>query len=399
MPKSKPFPEIDFQNTKTSFEHYSHFKLKKVYSIFALMNQNWLTKIGTFFIKESLKIGLPIKKVIKSTIFEHFCGGENISECKSTISELHNYSVGTILDYSVEGEDNENDFDLTKEEIIKTIHFAFENKDKIPFSVFKVSGLASVDLLEKKHIPTYIFDLEEQKSYLKVKERIEEICQAASDCDIKIFFDAEETWIQNSIDDFCLEMMQKFNNKGKTVIYNTYQLYRTESYALLCQHYEMALKKGFTIGAKLVRGAYMEKERKRANEKGYKDPINENKLITDSEFDKATNFCIDNSAIISICLGTHNEESCKKCLSLMEKKGLDVGDQGVYFAQLLGMSDNISFNLAKAGFNVAKYVPYGPVEAVMPYLFRRADENTSIAGQTSREFTLIKKELKRRLLE
>ena len=399
MPKSKPFPEIDFQNTKTSFEHYSHFKLKKVYSIFALMNQNWLTKIGTFFIKESLKIGLPIKKVIKNTIFEHFCGGENISECKSTINELHNFSVGTILDYSVEGEGSENDFDFTKTEIIKTIQFAFENKEKIPFSVFKVSGLVSVDLLEKKHIPNYIFDSEEQISYHKAKERIEEICQAAAECNIKIFFDAEETWIQNSIDDFCLDMMQKYNIGGKTVVYNTYQLYRTEGYNLLCQHFERAQKNGFKMGAKLVRGAYMEKERKRAQEKGYNDPINENKLKTDAEFDKATLFCIDNSEVISICLGTHNEESCKKCLSLMEKKGLDVGDQGVYFAQLLGMSDNISFNLAKAGFNVAKYVPYGPVEAVMPYLFRRADENTSIAGQTSREFTLIKKELKRRLLE
>jgi proline dehydrogenase len=387
--------EIDFSDTKIAFENQSIEKLKKNYAIFALMNQNWLVKIGTFFIKYSLKFGLPIKKIIKQTIFELFCGGETIADCKNTIETLKRFSVGTILDYSVEGEDDEKSFDATEAEVIDSITYGKLHKAEIPFSVFKITGIGSRDLLSKVQAANKLSEIEE-KHWENFKKRFENICKKASECEIRLFVDAEETWIQTVIDDLVLEKMEKYNVNNATYIYNTYQLYRSEGLGILMQHISKAKLGGFKIGAKLVRGAYMEKERKRAEELNYPDPINESKAKTDEQFNLALEACMDNMETVSICCGTHNETSCKLGVDLLNKKGLDSGDQRVYFAQLLGMSDNISYNLAKKGYNVAKYVPYGPIEAVMPYLFRRADENTSIAGQSSREFLLLKKELKRR---
>jgi proline dehydrogenase len=387
--------EIDFSDTKIAFENQSIEKLKKNYAIFALMNQNWLVKIGTFFIKYSLKFGLPIKKIIKQTIFELFCGGETIADCKNTIETLNRFSVGTILDYSVEGEDDEKSFDATEAEVIDSITYGKLHKAEIPFSVFKITGIGSRDLLSKVQAANKLSEIEE-KHWENFKKRFENICKKASECEIRLFVDAEETWIQTVIDDLVLEKMEKYNVNNATYIYNTYQLYRSEGLGILMQHISKAKLGGFKIGAKLVRGAYMEKERKRAEELNYPDPINESKAKTDEQFNLALEACMDNMETVSICCGTHNETSCKLGVDLLNKKGLDSGDQRVYFAQLLGMSDNISYNLAKKGYNVAKYVPYGPIEAVMPYLFRRADENTSIAGQSSREFLLLKKELKRR---
>jgi proline dehydrogenase len=387
--------EIDFSDTKIAFENQSIEKLKKNYAIFALMNQNWLVKIGTFFIKYSLKFGLPIKKIIKQTIFELFCGGETIADCKNTIETLNRFSVGTILDYSVEGEDDEKSFDATEAEVIDSITYGKLHKAEIPFSVFKITGIGSRDLLSKVQAANKLSEIEE-KHWENFKKRFENICKKASECEIRLFVDAEETWIQTVIDDLVLEKMEKYNVSNATYIYNTYQLYRNEGLGILMQHISKAKLGGFKIGAKLVRGAYMEKERKRAEELNYPDPINESKAKTDEQFNLALEACMDNMGTVSICCGTHNETSCKLGVDLLNKKGLDSGDQRVYFAQLLGMSDNISYNLAKRGYNVAKYVPYGPIEAVMPYLFRRADENTSIAGQSSREFLLLKKELKRR---
>lgn len=391
-------PEIDFSDTKIAFENQSIAKLKKNYAIFALMNQNWLVKIGTFFIKNSLKFGLPIKKLIKETIFDLFCGGETIEDCKSTIHTLNKFSVGTILDYSVEGEDDEQSFDSTEKEVIDSINYANLHKLEIPFSVFKITGIGSRELLTKVQAKIELSDVE-KKHWGNFKARFENICSKAAEEKIRLFIDAEETWIQSVIDQLVLEKMEKYNVEGNTFIFNTYQLYRKEGLGILMQHISKAKSGGFKIGAKLVRGAYMEKERKRAEEMNYMDPINENKAKTDEQFNLALEACIDNLDIVNVCSGTHNETSCKLGVEWMSKKGLDVGDQRVYFAQLLGMSDNISYNLAKKGFNVAKYVPYGPIEAVMPYLFRRAEENTSIAGQSSREFLLLKKELKRRSKE
>jgi proline dehydrogenase len=390
--------QIDFSDTKIAFENQSIAKLKKNYVIFALMNQNWLVKIGTFFIKNSLKIGLPIKKIIKSTIFELFCGGETIEDCKNTIETLHKFSVGTILDYSVEGEDDEASFDATETEVLESISYAQQYRNEIPFSVFKMTGIGSRDLMSKVQANSSLSELEE-KQWQSFRIRFDNICKKAAESKVRLFVDAEETWIQDIIDRLVLEKMELYNVEDAAYVFNTYQLYRKEGLSILMQHISKAKNGGFKIGAKLVRGAYMEKERKRSQEMNYEDPINETKAKTDVQFNLALEACMDNLETVSVCSGTHNETSCKLGVDWLNKKGLDSGDQRVYFAQLLGMSDNISYNLAKKGYNVAKYVPYGPVEAVMPYLFRRADENTSIAGQSSREFLLLKKELKRRSKE
>jgi proline dehydrogenase len=387
---------LSFEDTSVAFAHQSNSKLRKTYLIFAMMNQNWLVKIGTFFIKLTLKLGLPVKYLIKKTLFNQFCGGESIETCQKTIEYLAKGKIGTILDYSVEGEDNEKDFDKTTEELVKTIKKAAQQTTDIPFSVFKVSGIGSVDLLEK--VQEYEEDLtaEDKNAFERLHNRVDRLCKLAAELNVKIFLDAEETWIQDVIDNICYEMMKKYNVGGQTIVYNTYQLYRWESLDNLIKACEKGRNQGYTIGGKLVRGAYIEKERRRAAEKEYKSPIHITKEETDVDFDKAVHFAVKNIDVVSICLGTHNEESCLLCAKLMEDNGIAKNDTRIWFAQLLGMSDNISYNLANSGFNVAKYVPYGPVEAVMPYLFRRAEENSSIAGQSSREFLLVKKERERR---
>ncbi|AFK04422.1 Proline dehydrogenase [Emticicia oligotrophica DSM 17448] len=387
---------LSFEDTSVAFAQQSDSKLQKTYLIFAMMNQNWLVKIGTFFIKFILKIGLPVKFLIKNTLFEQFCGGESIETCQKTIENLARGNVGTILDYSVEGEDNENDFDKTTDEVERTIIRASQQATNIPFSVFKVSGVGSVELLEKVQERPEMLTKEDKAAFQRIHDRVNRLCQLAAQLNVRIFLDAEESWIQDVIDNLCYEMMKKYNVGGKTIVYNTYQLYRWASLDNLINACENARKNGYTVGAKLVRGAYMEKERRRAAEMEYQSPIQATKEDTDKDFNKAVYFAVENTDILSICLGTHNEDSCLLCVKLMQEKGIAKNDSCIWFAQLLGMSDNISYNLANAGYNVAKYVPYGPVEAVMPYLFRRADENTSIAGQSSREFLLVKKERERR---
>ena len=357
------------------------------------MNQGWLVKVGTFFIKLALKLQLPIKKLIKKTIFEQFCGGESIRDCEKTIQDLHTAQVGTILDYSVEGEENEKCFDSTVLEIIRTIERASESAD-IPFSVFKVTGVADAELLEAVQRGEALTEAE-QVAYERVRERVDTLCRCAHDRNVRIFIDAEESWLQDTIDTLAYEMMDRYNHE-LCVVYNTYQMYRWEMYDHLVEATEKARQKGYFLGAKLVRGAYLEKERIRSHEEEYQDPIQATKEDTDRDFNRAIDFCLSNRDEVSICLGTHNEYSCQYTIAQMKRMGIAPNDPHIYFAQLLGMSDNISYNLANAGYNVAKYVPYGPVEAVMPYLFRRAEENKSIAGQSSREFTLVKSELERR---
>ncbi|PLK44584.1 proline dehydrogenase family protein [Emticicia sp. TH156] len=387
---------LNFDDTSIAFAHQSDSKLRKTYLIFALMNQNWVVKIGTFFIKLAIKLGLPVKLLISNTIFSQFCGGESIADCQKTINSLAKSKVGTILDFSVEGEDNENAFDATTSEILKTIDKAAGQPQQIPFSVFKVSGIGSVDLLEKVQEHPEDLTTEEKSAFERVQNRVDKLCGYAASLNVRIFIDAEESWIQDVIDEMSYHMMQKYNTAGKTIVYNTFQLYRWESLEHLADACALARKESYRVGAKLVRGAYIEKERRRAAELEYKDPIHASKKDTDADFNKAVHFSVDNLDVLSICLGTHNEESSLLCADLMTQHNISKSDERIWFAQLLGMSDNISYNLANAGYNVAKYVPYGPVEAVMPYLFRRAEENTSIAGQSSREFLLIKKEKQRR---
>ncbi len=386
--------KLSFEDTKIAFEAKSDFQLKKAYWIFATMNQNWLVKLGTFFIKLFLFLHFPVKNLIKVSIFQQFCGGETISDCESTIDNLGKSNIGTILDYSVEGEENEKSFQKTKEEIIKTILKAKENIH-IPFAVFKVTGIFKSELLEQYQTDSGITDEEDLKEFQHSKEILTEICQKAYDEKVKIFIDAEESWIQNTIDELTYEMMAKFNQE-ETIIFNTYQMYRVDMLENLKHAIENAKSKGYQLGVKLVRGAYIEKERLRAHEDEYSEPIHKEKEHTDHDFNAAVALCVDHLDTVEFCIGTHNEQSCKLPCNLLEERNLPKNHPKIYFAQLLGMSDNISYNLAKMGYNVAKYVPYGPVESVMPYLFRRAEENTSIAGQTSREFALLQKEVLRR---
>lgn len=399
FPANKFGTAVSFEDTSVAFAMKTDAQLYQSYLLFKSINHNWLVNTGTGMVQWSLKVGLPIKGLLKATLFKQFCGGESIDDCTPVIRQMAKLGVGAILDYSVEGEKTETGFDNTRRETIATIHYAAQHRAEIPFCVFKVTGLAPFRLLEKvaasmkgEGLPLLPSDL---KTFERVRERIDEICRTAAENDVRIFIDGEETWIQDAIDALAYEMMEKYNRQ-RTIVYNTYQMYTTDRMEKLRQARALAVKQGFYLGAKLVRGAYMEKERARAAQMGYPDPIQPNKEACDRDFNEALKFCIDNKQRIALCAGTHNEDSSYLLTALMEKYNIKPNDPDVYFAQLYGMSDNISFNLAKAGYNVAKYLPYGPVEAVMPYLFRRAQENTSVAGQSSREFLLVQRELQRR---
>ena len=387
---------LSFENTEIAFKHSTNFDLKRAYWLFRVINVNFLVKIGPPITNFAVNIGLPIKGLIKATIFKHFCGGETIAECDKTIKNLNAGSVGTILDYSIEGEDDEQVFDNTRDEIIKTIERAAVDK-AVPITVFKITGVGRFSLLEKLDEGLQLSTIEEAE-WQKVQDRVLAICKKAFDTGIPVMIDAEESWIQETIDMLALHMMERFN-KEKAIVYNTYQLYRHDKLQSIKDDYKTAVDKVFILGAKLVRGAYMEKERKRAEEKGYPSPIQPDKLAADKDYDAALDYCTDHIDKIAFVAGTHNEESCRVLAELLDKKQIDHKNPHVYFSQLLGMSDNLSFNLADAKYNVAKYVPYGPIKAVLPYLFRRAQENTAIAGQMSRELSLIVKEVKRRRLK
>ncbi|SDS51890.1 L-proline dehydrogenase [Mucilaginibacter mallensis] len=391
--KASPVTTLSFENTEIAFRHATNFELKRAYWLFRIINVNFLVKIGPPVTNFAIKIGLPIKGIIKSTIFKHFCGGETITECDNTIKKLYAGGVGTILDYSIEGEDDESVFDNTRDEIIRTIVRASGDK-AVPITVFKVTGVGRFSLLEKLDEGLEL-TIVEQEEWKKVQARVLAICEKAYKTSIPVMIDAEETWIQKTIDLLALNMMARFN-KQKAIVYNTYQMYRHDKLESIKQDYSQAVAGSFILGAKIVRGAYMEKERKRADEKGYPSPIQPNKEATDIDYNNALRFCIDHVDGIAIVAGTHNEDSCRLLADLLNEKHVDPKNPHIYFSQLLGMSDNLSFNLANADYNVAKYVPYGPIKAVLPYLFRRAQENTAIAGQMSRELGLIVKEKKRR---
>ena len=382
-----------FENTEIAFRHSSNADLSRAYWLFRIINVNFLVKIGPPVTNFAIKIGLPIKGIIKATIFKHFCGGETIAECDNTIKNLYSGGVGTILDYSIEGEDDEAVFDSTRDEIIRTIVRA--SKDKaIPLTVFKITGVGRFALLEKLDARLPLTP-DEESEWQRVQSRVLAICDKAYKSNVPVMIDAEESWIQETIDLLALTMMTQFNTK-QPIVYNTYQMYRHDKLASILNDHEIAKGEGFILGAKIVRGAYMEKERKRALEMGYDSPIQPDKKSTDLDYDSALDYCTSHINEIAFIAGTHNEESCRLLAELLDTKGIDHKHPHVYFSQLLGMSDNLSFNLADAQYNVAKYVPYGPIKAVLPYLFRRAQENTAIAGQMSRELSLIVKERGRR---
>lgn len=388
--------KLSFDDTEIAFRAKTNADLNRAYWLFRIINVNLIAKIGPPLTRFAFTIGLPIKGLIKSTIFNHFCGGESIEECRKTIDQLDAGSVGSILDYSVEGEEEEEIFESTCEEIIKTIRHS-DGDERIPFTVFKCTGLARFALLEKIDSKHNLSDAE-QTEFDRVKTRIDRICKCAYDLNVRVMIDAEESWIQDTIDSLALEMMRRYNQVN-AIVFNTYQLYRNDKLASLKSDYQKAYKENFFLGAKLVRGAYMEKERERAEEFNYPSPIHPDKASTDRAYDESIRFCLEHISTISFIAGTHNENSCRMMAEYMDRGHILHNDDHVYFSQLLGMSDHLSFNLAASGYNVAKYVPYGPVKAVMPYLFRRAAENTSVAGQMSRELRLITLEKKRRKLD
>lgn len=386
-------PQVSFEDTDVAFAYKSDADLRKANFIFSMVNHPWISSLATGFVKFAFKAGLPMKGIIKKTAFDHFCGGESIEESEEVIQLLGHYNIGTILDYSVEGEKSESGFDVTMGEILSNLEKAHHARH-IPFCVFKVTGLASAALLEKVNARLTLTH-EETVAFDHVRMRVDKICETAFNYSVPVLIDAEETWIQDPIDALADEMMAKYN-RATAIVYNTYQMYRTSSMENLIHDHANAAKGDYYIGAKLVRGAYMEKERERAEKKQYPSPIYADKAATDKAFNDALDFCVAHIDRVHLMCGSHNEASNLLLTKRMEEKGLLPDDSRIWFAQLYGMSDNISFNLARAGYNVVKYVPYGPVKSVMPYLFRRAAENTSVAGQSSRELTLIRTELKRR---
>ncbi len=385
---------ISFENTEVAFRGKSDKDLKRAYWLFKLVGSTSMVRFGKWMTNFALKTRMPVKGIIKRTIFKQFCGGVSIKDSIDTSKQLAERNVKTILDYSVEGKTSEDDLDNTLNEILETIKEARQNPN-IPFAVFKTTGIATFEILEKANDSIDNLSESELNSYRRIVERIDEICSAAKDADVPVFIDAEESWIQDTIDRIVTEMSEKYNQR-RAIVYNTLQMYRHDRITFLNEAIAEAEQNGYYLGMKLVRGAYMEKERERAEEKGYPSPIQPDKASSDRDFNKALKISIDHIDRVSICAGTHNEESSLYLTELMKEHQITNDDPRIYFAQLLGMSDHISFNLADHGYMVAKYVPYGPIKEVMPYLIRRAEENTSVAGQTSRELSLIMKERARR---
>lgn len=384
---------LSFDNTEIAFKYRDDKELKRAHFLFSSMSSPFLSKTGMKLTQLAISWNLPVKSLVKKTIFAQFCGGESIEEAAKTAITLGKYGVDVALDYSVEGKEEESDFDHALPEFIRAIEYA-ATQDNIPFIPIKVTGFARFSLLEKIHARETLSEAE-QAEWLRVTERINSICSTAARCKSMILIDAEESWIQQPVDDLADAMMAQYN-KGAIVVFNTFQMYRHDRLDYLKKSHQESRMHRYILGAKLVRGAYMEKERRRAGEQGYPSPIQKNKADTDHDYDEAVAYCLDHLQEIAVFIGTHNEASCLIANEIMMKKGLKSTHDHVFFSQLYGMSDNITFNLAHAGYHVSKYLPYGPVKDVVPYLMRRAQENTSVAGQTGRELGLIKKEIKRR---
>lgn len=382
-----------FDNTEIAFSLKSDSELERAYFLFKMISIEPLVRIGTAATNFAIKAHLPIEGLIRSTVFDHFCGGVNEVDCLPVINNMFKKGVSSVLDYSVEGKENEKEFDSAMNTTLKIIDFA-KSKPEIPIAVFKPTGFGRFYLYEKLGKGEALNEAE-QAEWHRVVDRFDKVCKKAKDHDVAVLIDAEESWMQDAADDLVAQMMQKYNTE-KSIVFNTLQLYRHDRLAFLKAQHEQAKANGYYLGYKLVRGAYMEKENERAEEHGYESPICKDKQATDINFDVGLTYMIDHLEHMSLFAGTHNEESSYLLMELMAERGLANNDPRIWFGQLYGMSDHISFNLADKGYNVAKYIPFGPVKDVMPYLIRRAEENTSVAGQTGRELKLLNSEKKRR---
>ena len=384
---------IDFNNLEIAFKDKSTKELREAYVLFKTMNNPFLVKMGKALVNIAFSLRIPINWIIKNTIYKYFVGGSDIEDSKKTIEKLSEKNVKTILDFAAEGELKEEFFDNTCSEVIKTIELAKDNKD-IPFSAFKITGLGRFDLMVKVSEKAELSQ-EEIEEFEKIKLRVDSIFQKAKENSVPVLVDAEHSWIQPMLDELVMNNMMKYNTE-KAIVQNTYQMYKHESLSKIKEHHKLSLDKGFKYGLKIVRGAYMEIERERAKNLNYPSPIQEDKTATDRDFDDAIRYFVENVETIDFMIATHNEESSILLAELMDKHNLPKDHPSIYFSQLYGMSDHITNNIANLGYNVAKYVPYGQVKTMMPYLFRRAEENTSVKGQSSRELGLIRTEIKRR---
>ena len=380
----------DFQNTEIAFQSMDDRELYRAFMLFSSMRWPLLVKFGTRAVQVAFSMKLPVKKIIRATLFSHFCGGETIAGTLEKRNKLGSYGIGAVLDYSVEGKEEEKDFNATCKEILRTIR-ASEGQP-LPFAVFKVTGIARFSLLEKVTKAQALTGSEERE-WERVRARVRSLCQDAVDSDVNLLIDAEETWVQGAVDQLAEEMMQVFNKK-KGRIFHTLQMYRHDRLPYFEKLLECCKKDQWFLAVKVVRGAYMEKEREKADTEGQESPIYPDKEATDQAYDRALELCLGNKDRVTLFAGTHNEASCMKLVRLLQHRGQE--DAEVIFSQLLGMSDHLSFNLASCGYKVSKYVPYGPVQEALPYLFRRAEENTSIKGQAGRELSLISHEIRRR---
>jgi len=383
-----------FENTEVAFSLKSDSQLERAYFLFKMIESQPLVRIGTAVTNFALKAHLPVEGLIRSTVFDHFCGGVTEEDCIPNIDNMYTKNVYSILDYSVEGKETEEQFDHALQKTLKTIEFAKE-KEAIPFAVFKPTGFGRFALYQKITEGESL-TVDEKSEWLRVVERYHTVCKVALEKDVPLLIDAEESWMQDAADNLIEELMEIYNTE-KAIVFNTLQMYRHDRLDYLKELHQRAHQKGYHIGMKVVRGAYMEKERARALEKGYPSPICTDKKATDDNYNAAIIYLMEHSKM-ALFAGTHNEESSSLLMDLAKKYNISSDDARMWFGQLYGMSDHISFNLANEGYNVAKYVPFGPVKDVMPYLIRRAEENTSVAGQTSRELNLIKTEKKRRKL-
>ena len=384
-----------FDDTKTAFSLKSDSELERAYFLFKMISLQPLVKIGTAVTRFALNASRPVEGLVRATVFDHFCGGVSEKDCVSTIDAMYSKNVHSVLDFSVEGKETESLFDSALERVMSLIDFA-KDRPGMPFSVFKPTGFGRFEVWRKVTENETLSD-KEQQEWKRIQERFHKVCKKAKACDIKLLIDAEESWMQGAVDDLVLEMMQTYNQE-KPIVFTTLQCYRWDRLAYLKDLHQDGIEKGYHLGIKIVRGAYMEKERARAEEKGYDSPICKDKPETDAHFNAMLVYIFDNLEDIWAFIGTHNEESNYLAIEIMAQKEIAPDDGRVWFGQLYGMSDHISYNLAKEGYNVTKYVPFGPVKDVMPYLIRRAEENTSVAGQTNRELSLIQEERRRRKL-
>ncbi|SHI37921.1 proline dehydrogenase family protein [Aquimarina spongiae] len=384
-----------FDNTETAFALKSDSELERAYFLFKMISNEPLVRIGTAVTNFAIKAHLPVQGLIRATVFDHFCGGVNEEDCLPVVDKMYTKGVSSVLDYSVEGKEEEAQFDAVLQKTLEILEFA-DNKDAMPFGVFKPTGFGRFLIWQKKTEGTSL-TAEEEEEWKRIEKRFDIVCKKAYDCDVALLIDGEESWMQDAADELVGKMMRKYN-KEKAIVYNTLQLYRHDRMAYLQRLHEEARVYNFKIGMKIVRGAYMEKENERAAEKNYPSPICKDKAHTDQNFNDTMKYILKHIDDISVFIGTHNEESSYLAMEMMKQAGIDKSDFRVWFGQLYGMSDHISFNMANEGYNVAKYLPFGPVRDVMPYLIRRAEENTSVAGQTSRELNLLSQEKQRRKL-